>query len=108
MNNFTPGPWRVYASHPSVYADGQGSIAILSTRNGFQKGTSPRGKSQAIADANLMAAAPEMYEALRVLAEKFPILLAGLGNSPDVVESNIYVKNAVAALAKAEGKAVNE
>ena len=40
-------------------------------------------------------------KALRVLVEKFPILLEATGNSPDVVASNIYVKNAHAALANA-------
>ena len=42
--------------------------------------------------------------ALKDMAEKFPILLAAVGNSPDVVAANIYVKNARAAIAEAESR----
>ena len=40
--------------------------------------------------------------ALKDMAEKFPILLTAVGNSPDVVAANIYVKNARAAIVEAE------
>lgn len=68
----TPGPWKAYVGRrPSVYAEGYGNINLLTTRNGFQKGTSPRGLEQAKADANLIAAAPELLEALKEMLDLY-------------------------------------
>jgi hypothetical protein len=64
MSKFTPGPWEIWklyeqgVSEPNTYVADVGGIYIVSSQ--------PLGSI--VADANLIAAAPEMYEALKPFA----------------------------------------
>ena len=96
---FTPGPWEVVMHERFPF---QREVKAENEYICDMEGLSDDDMPTVHANARLIAAAPEMYAALKVLAEKFPILLSALGNSVEAVKSNIYIANAKAALAKAE------
>jgi hypothetical protein len=86
MNAHTPGPWYVgvYAAHESVFVDsGDGCIYIATTASRDVP------SQQRHANARLIAAAPDMYEALKAML--------------DPNECTRDVDLAIAALHKAEG-----
>ena len=96
----TPGPWKLEFNR------------LISNRacswtfraNGYLIGESfLTGTSEGEANAHLIAAAPEMYEALRVLAEEMEYCNR---ESPQSMHMTIpyWAKRARAALAKAEGR----
>lgn len=58
MSAYTPGPWK--AEGPRVYADRKGG-SLIATMAWFP--------GEEAANARLIAAAPELLEALRVLVE---------------------------------------
>jgi hypothetical protein len=57
------------------------------------------------ADARLIAAAPELYEALASLVESSPSIVGLLGRDGDLLEAKKRTDAAIAALAKARGEA---
>jgi hypothetical protein len=83
----TPGPWRIDPEHPLCIESGRGNIALVNLARASE------------ADARLIAAAPEMLEALKLAQMR-------------ILELSLWAKvpadgqtfNAVcAAIAKAEG-----
>lgn len=99
---FTPGPWEVHGEvehnisrTTSVYICRSdepwpnGQLAMVNTADGF---------GSQVANANLIAAAPELYEALEAIAA----MLGGYAGQPNL--SGDIFKIADAALAKARGE----
>lgn len=104
-SKFTPGPWEAFVgSRPSVYS-ASGNINYLQTRSGFQKNTKPVSLSEAQANANLIAAAPDMYEALTAFME-LPHLDDDMCTEDDQPECKVCAAINIgrSALAKARGK----
>lgn len=65
MTEYTPGPWRVYDADDFIVAAGDGfSICDCQPGNPFDVTN-----AQAVANARLIAAAPEMLEMLRHVVE---------------------------------------
>jgi hypothetical protein len=61
---YTPGPWRLIDSRQIAKSDG----GVIATAWWFgNKGTVP--KAEAEANAHLIAAAPEMYECLKIFRD---------------------------------------
>ena len=91
--NFTPGPWKIMNDkngYPLIFngVDGFNPICRLEHKAKFDR---------KIADANLIAAAPEMYEALQDLINQMNELSAYGDPLPDD-------SKAIKALAKARGE----
>ena len=103
MNTYTPGPWKlvlderkevlgIYASHQNVvedwmdWVDPNGDV-IVETDSGHYP---PK-----LEDARLIAAAPELLEALKNLLHAFP---------GEYTEAPTHITNARAAIAKATGQ----
>lgn len=98
---FTPGPWIADdgdASSWGVFSDATSDAVcyLYDTHVGAPYATDPIESS---ANANLIAAAPELYEALKAMAadDAFAELCASIGEEPR------WLKSARKALAKAEG-----
>lgn len=96
MSKHTPGPWRamgVMVEHPN------GSVADICSCNlaDFGQHNYMRSYEEMCADARLIAAAPELLEALRALDMLF---------SPVVSDSTqaYWIDKARAAIAKATGE----
>lgn len=92
-NHHTPGPWWV---RPAESGDderydvvGRGPYGLITLAEALD-----------IDDARLVAAAPDLLEALRVVAEEARVANKG---GPDVVDGRA-VANAYAAIARAEGR----
>lgn len=95
MPSFTPGPWLIAKTPPIQNIDG---IAIVnsSDKNPPYIARVTRWYAESEANARLIAAAPEMLEALKLALQT--LLELGL---PENLAGIVNVKNAVA---KAEGK----
>jgi hypothetical protein len=131
MANFTPGPWNSHKSFYPIDADPDtctsltdgdpfdyltisiakgdlliGTAAWNSRGDGWPTASSPE---ECRANAHLMIAAPDMYEALQAMERLVTQLYPG-GSEPDDEHLEEYrsvwgaVMNARAALAKADGK----
>ena len=87
MNKHTEGPWRT-----DVDEEGVGYVEPCGV---YFDGCTEKPASEHQANANLIAAAPEMYEALRLLYAHANGYMNVAGNVVEDVEK---------ALAKAEGK----
>lgn len=83
----TPGPWRVDPDYPWDIQNADGSLEIASV-NPYRREDGEDGEV-GDADARLIAAAPDLLEALRVIAES------------DITNAR---KVALSAIAKAEGR----
>lgn len=106
---WTPGPWRVglydagdcswHSGTPSIEAPEDLDCAIVHW-DGFaqQYWRSARGDAEIHANAHLIAAAPELYEALAEAEEQLSLL----AKRPD---DNWWVQKARAAMARARGEA---
>ena len=68
MSNYTPGPWQVGDLSPKTIYKGDISFAEV-----YIEGVSQERKAQAHANARLMAAAPELLEALKEMLETLEI-----------------------------------
>ena len=91
MAEYTKGDWRVHpANKTDVYALNQGSQFIAECGNARL----PNGED--LANARLISAAPDLYEALMGLIEYYDIIL--VGDDPEC-----WVR-AINAKTKAEGK----
>lgn len=88
---FTPGPWEMF--HTKERTGVCEKLANIAVTSGHD---SNRDEGEVIANANLIAAAPEMYEALHALC----IAAA----TSDGVITDEMIENAQAAIAKAQGK----
>lgn len=99
MSGHTPGPWRYEFDHPElqcmahIVAGDEGifstSIATLYGPDDTREGTEP--------DARLIAAAPDLLQALVALVNELPFHIVDAGGL-------IQVQNARMAIAKATGK----
>ena len=96
----TPGPWRAYSVIPDQwYVSMTGGIVTTLDRRNDSNGEY---KARTSADAQLIAAAPELLEALEKLLRAFDrtgVKLASLSGNPTATD------NARAAIAKAKGGA---
>lgn len=99
MSVHTPGPWVVW-ENPSGGAEVEAagvSIADVKSRGGVPHPT----QEHCLANARLIAAAPDMLEALNALFGAELERCMSLDGKPDQTEA---VARARAAIAKAEGK----
>lgn len=93
----TPGPWCGIEGH--VYADRPDfMVAKVFGRSKHQDDT-----SELEANTRLIAAAPEMYEALKAFKATFPTTLAGLRDF-SVVDLQDALKLANQAISRVEGE----
>ena len=90
MSKHTPGPWAQAMYSPADVVTGEDKI-IATARGGLNGIT----RDEAVANARLIAAAPDLLEALK-LADA---MLSGANMNASVVEKKVR-----AAIAKAEGK----
>ena len=100
---WTKGPWVWDKRHPfNVYSD-DATGSIVSTTDGFKY--APRHDAEKQANANLIAAAPDLYEALEKCLGS---LMSNYHNEYDGVYSDSDFDNIerpyLAALAKARGE----
>lgn len=101
----TPGPWRVtdLASQPIIYAgemriaDVRGWGFLIGTGRGGQKLPAAEAVSILAANANLIAAAPDLLEALATMARQHEDECGFRCECPEQAA-------AIAAIAKAEGR----
>jgi len=98
---FTPGPWKVLADKIDVGPDSGFSVI-----GGCGCCDSPwvmpfEPKGEALANARLIAAAPELYEALRDFFEN-PDFVCTVGGNPIRVQA--MMARGIAALKKARGE----
>ncbi|MCP1271259.1 hypothetical protein [Acetobacter cerevisiae] len=100
---FTPGPWVTYKDLPTdvvVSKNGDCSLATLDCGCG--------GKETMRANANLIAAAPDLYEAIVSLIDSAEYLLDFAKEQcefmGDVDEEQGFINKGRAALAKARGE----
>jgi hypothetical protein len=115
--NFTPGPWhsRSFADDLSVYVDDADGcwLRVAYVDNGYQffrddytlKGEERRAKSESIrrANSNLIAAAPDLYAALKEACEEIEGLRFALNNRGGGMIEEEKFELGLAALAKARG-----
>ncbi len=102
-NGPTPGPWEVEEDLPNaitIHPIGfvRPFIEVLTLVNEIQ---------EAKANAHLIAAAPELFEALQGMIELWKIDFETLGGDPSKaknISSVPQLQNAFTAIAKAEGK----
>lgn len=100
---FTPGPWEQRSPRSTTVLH-----YAVRVREGFPAMTvpyeisyaksAPGGEPARIANARLIAAAPELYEAVEDLAERMIGAFPSLADTPEI-------QRAKAALAKARGEA---
>jgi hypothetical protein len=111
---WTPGPWAPgHMTDPEttcecryILSDGAGyfgSVAVVSKSNGLRVGEGGNDcppEEEAIANAHLIAAAPELYEALQRMVNHFTMLPPDYLTTPDSV-----IGQALSALSRARGEA---
>ncbi len=108
---FTPGPWRCTKKHPRQICDWRGfkiAKCLMETKGANFKIS----EDEALANAHLTAAAPELYEALSPAVDELSEVLADLkkhGDGVDFVQQDIsrlerIVGASKAALSKARGE----
>lgn len=94
---WTPGPWRVHSKSPHLVVDDQ-AYEVATTHTGFG---CPRPRAGVrIANAALIAAAPDLYATLEYLTD----LLVDLAPMGKYTERPFCLVNARAVLAKARGE----
>lgn len=95
--NWTPGPWRICDMPCDVLAaDG---LPVASTS--YPHTATPRDQRQRMRDARLIAAAPDLYAALRTISDWDT---AAAPNEPGGMSILDAIDIARAALAKADGR----
>lgn len=107
MAKHTPGPWKAHFNVPTAMIAGH----IIKTDNDLMRpiaslweGGGTKGKPTQIANAHLIAAAPELLEALRSLLAYTDMLDEGCAVSGNPVAEDPAQSAARAAIAKAEGR----
>ncbi len=99
---FTPGPWRIEQRPSSGYGASSAPYEICAS--GSQSMTiallNGRESSEISANARLIAAAPDMYDALVVLSSMSGVV--NLGKRVPAIAA--WLDEALAAIAKAEGR----
>lgn len=97
---FTPGPWELEAGRNFKTTSGEFYISY-----GRDRYDNPKFKSFVELDNNavLIAAAPDMYEALKALYEHCAMVHNAWGDGCNQKESDAAIKAGKAAMRKAEG-----
>ena len=109
---FTPGPWVIYPVSVNSYSC---DIVRADDTNDRVAVTCPNGEVE-LHNARLIAAAPEIYEALQNLVDDCLILAEGLNDYPPCTQPSVprneasrklkqYAADCLSALAKARGEA---
>jgi hypothetical protein len=93
MSEFTPGPWE-------VFNEGLGSYKV-SKCDAWLGSSTLRTNEENLANANLIAAAPELYEAL---TELYQIQAVSIDEPWDDDRYFVAMEKAEAALKKARGE----
>lgn len=89
----SPGPWHVLPTNPLCIEAADGNVGLVNLARGSE------------ADAHLIAAAPELLEALRELVEQFDAYRNGwMGSWQDRVGLPRDMELAREAINKAEGR----
>jgi len=100
MSKFTPGPWKWTAGWSMGPSEKDGTSCVQNDKGDLVfHSCDGCSLEPSEADANLIAAAPEMYEALKELLDATPQEECG----PDCNEANCPWMQAKAALAEADG-----
>ena len=96
MSKHTPGPWEAFQNDLGcgVLATKRADVAYCWTRDGWPLDSS-RPISESVANARLIAAAPELLEALKEVSAE--------ARHPDYDWNVALLKTVRAAIAKAEG-----
>jgi hypothetical protein len=97
MSRHTPGPWIGFNNGFKIWVRSEGNLTIAPQYIADLSGQSD--KEKAWADAQLMAAAPDLLEALKELVD----LVEGVRDGSYKPDS-FTCQPALAAIAKAEGK----
>ncbi len=101
--SFTPGPWTFEKGDTYTDDGGEESYLVLGPGKCFIAEVSETGEGNALDDARLIAAAPELLEALKAMREDW---LTAFDN--DVAEGNPdavkILKDVDDAITKAEGR----
>ena len=97
---FTPGPWQ----RNGTYIQGPRMALHVATVRAPAIGSAPKTKAEADANGDLIAAAPEMYEALRAIIEKSDDFLSTMGPNWEGDPLSDACTAAKSVLAKAEGR----
>lgn len=92
MSEYTPPPWDLDVGELFIVKEGKLDIASICTGPGIDRET-------AFANARLIAAAPELLEALRSLTEE----VSKYAYSPEFEHMGPLVMDARAAITKAKG-----
>lgn len=109
MSKHTPGPWRVGDSHLEITdADGHRAIAEVRDHDGWEEIS----EEEQEANLRLIAAAPDLLEALKPFADVDEVELIGAPNDMPIEEALCKagqptvgdLLRAMDAIEKAEGK----
>jgi hypothetical protein len=104
---FTPGPWAFDPDFETVTAEVGAVVADVCVADDFpclEDDERPKVDAQCLANGHLIAAAPELYEALSELFRSYK-QLADSGDAGNwSLEDQDQGKQALAALAKARGE----
>lgn len=101
MTTFTPGPWKVHSEHGEIgnITNADGSIVVAQAQQ-----VEPRSHEVRVANAYLIAAAPEMLAAL-IKAEVALLELEHMtGGGDDEISIESEILTVRAAIAKARGE----
>lgn len=100
-DKWTPGPWRAGGRGHIVAPDGRGEVTVCKVGAFHDADIVEFNRDRWTADAHLIAAAPDMAEALDDCIDALRDL--GAANSPNMIGHGALVA-ARAALAKARGR----
>ena len=109
MSKHTPGPWAVHSAYPWIIKQGpdvpfiqpDSGVTICNTMGHENSGFFPT-PEEGRANARLIAAAPELLEALKLLDEAF--CADDYGTKEGRAKGRAALVATRAAIAKAEGK----
>lgn len=110
MSKHTPGPWKVfdYGEYPGIDSctEPRRAIVVYSDDDDEPCGVCGETKEERIANARLIAAAPDMLEALKAAIDcrMVPFTTAAEGGASKYSRQVIVADMIRAAIAKAEGK----
>jgi len=106
MRKHTPGPWRISAESQSIVEQDNQAIGsklglLIATAHGYTDSGYFPDDDEGVANARLIAAAPELLEALKIFLNEFNDFEV-MKRTP--IAYHKVVKAAHAAIAKAEGE----
>ena len=106
MSKHSPGPWVVedHKQYPSMFGIVRGPSFLLQWVR-FATDITPEQSAQREVDARLIAAAPELLEALKQIAEGLENTRSHPGQYMTTITKDQACRMALAAIAKAEGRA---